>query len=44
MGPIAVADGDLTLYDILFQEIYTATVPETSSTNYNSDPRARFQI
>ena len=44
MGPTAVEDGILTLSDILFQEIYTAAVPETSSTNYKSDREARFQI
>ena len=43
-GPTPIQDGILTLFDILFQEIYTGAVPKTSSTNYNSDREARFQI
>jgi hypothetical protein len=33
----SVKDGILTLYDTLFQRIYTETATENASLNYNSD-------
>ena len=43
-GELPVKDGILTLYDTLFQKIYTYVTTEMASLDYNSDTPLRAPI
>jgi hypothetical protein len=43
-GELRVKDGILTLYDTLFQKIYTQVTADSVSIDYNSDKRLRARF